>query len=191
MAHIFTSARLTYRAPTPEDTPFLTLLKSNPASQINITNALLKPSPPTAGTTHADYLLNAALLGVVICLAPPEPSATPTPIGTASLHPVEITQSHHRTTEIGIGLLPQYQGQGYGGEAVNWLLDWGFRFAGLHRVGIAMFSYNDGARRLYEKLGFTTEGRKRECVWFDGGWHDVIEMGMLESEWRALREKGK
>ena len=40
--------------------------------------------------------------------------------------------------------------------------------AGLHRVSVKVFEYNDGARRLYEKLGFTHEGTIRENWWYDG-----------------------
>lgn len=56
--------------------------------------------------------------------------------------------------------------------------------AGLHRMRIGCFSFNEGARRLYEQLGFVLEGRNREAVWKNGAWYDIIDMGMLEGEWR-------
>ena len=89
-----------------------------------------------------------------------------------------------------VATAPEHQGKGYGSEAVQWALGWGFDMAGLHRIGIEAFSYNEGAMRLYEKLGFVMEGRRREEIWFDGGWHDFVTYGMLEGEWRE-RMKGK
>ena len=75
--------------------------------------------------------------------------------------------------------------QGYGSEAIKWVLGWGFRIAGLHRIGVECFSYNAGARELYEgKLGFEFEGREREVLWHNGGWHDLLSFSMLESEWK-------
>lgn len=85
---------------------------------------------------------------------------------------------------MGIRIIPEGQGKGYGSEAIKWVLEWGFLVAGLHRVSIGCFAFNEGARRLYERLGFVVEGRTREVAWKNGGWHDCIEMGMLEGEWR-------
>jgi RimJ/RimL family protein N-acetyltransferase len=85
---------------------------------------------------------------------------------------------------MSITICREEQGKGYGTEAIKWALEWAFLAGGLHRVGIGCFSFNEGARRLYERLGFVVEGRAREIVWKNGCWHDVIEMGMLEGEWR-------
>ena len=61
--------------------------------------------------------------------------------------------------------------------------------AGLHRIGLGSYSYNDGAARLYRRLGFEQGGRRRECSWLDGGWHDVSMFSMLEDEWRARQRE--
>lgn len=91
---------------------------------------------------------------------------------------------HHRRTEIGINITKPYRGSGYGTEAINWALDWGFRHAGLHRIGIGAFEYNEGACKLYEKMGFKPEGRRRDFFWHDGKWWDLMLFSMLEDEWR-------
>jgi len=77
--------------------------------------------------------------------------------------------------------------QGYGAEAISWAVDWAFKFANVHKVEIQASSYNERARHLYQKLGFNLEGNKREVVYFDRKYYDVIEFGMLESEWKILR----
>lgn len=94
---------------------------------------------------------------------------------------------HHRNAEIGITILKEHQGKGYGREAINWMLDWGFKHAGLHTIGITTASYNPRAVHLYESMGFVVEGRRRQTIWQNRGWHDLIELGMTEKEWEALR----
>lgn len=101
-----------------------------------------------------------------------------------------ISQSvmHHRNAEIGITLLKEHQGKGYGREAINWMLDWGFKHAGLHTIGITTASFNPKAIHLYESMGFVQEGRRRGTIWQNRGWHDLIEFGMTETEWEVYRD---
>ena len=94
-------------------------------------------------------------------------------------------------SEIGINVVRQYQGQGFGTEAIKWALNWGFTYANLHRIEIGAFGYNKGALKLYERMGFVPEGRKRDWMWHEGRFWDVCEFGMLEDEWRERYGKGK
>ena len=77
--------------------------------------------------------------------------------------------------------------QGYGAEAISWAVDWAFKFANVHKVEISTSSYNERASHLYQKLGFSLEGRKREVIYVNRKYYDEIEFGMLESEWKRLR----
>lgn len=114
----------------------------------------------------------------------------PTPIGFITLGaPRGRGFAIHRSSSIAITLLGPFQGCGYGSEAIRWILDYGFRLAGLHRITIGCLGWNDGARQLYERLGFVPESRLREALWFDGRWWDEFGLAMLDHEWRALKEK--
>lgn len=53
----------------------------------------------------------------------------------------------------------------------------------LHRLGLRVFSFNQRAIRLYEKAGFTREGSARQSLFRGGSWHDIIYMGILQSEY--------
>ncbi|KAK1783501.1 acyl-CoA N-acyltransferase [Copromyces sp. CBS 386.78] len=117
----------------------------------------------------------------------PRPEAKP--IGVLTLLAPSEEGLHHRNAMIGIGLTTGYRGQGYGGEATNWVLDWGFMRLGLHRIWLAAFGYNERAVKLYKKLGFVEEGREREAVLYERQWWDIVRLGMLEGEWEALRKK--
>jgi RimJ/RimL family protein N-acetyltransferase len=44
---------------------------------------------------------------------------------------------------------------------------------------------------LVDDRGFVEEGRSRESVWMNNGWHDDVRMGLLRSEWEASREGSK
>jgi RimJ/RimL family protein N-acetyltransferase len=182
MAFSFYSDRLIYRAPedTPEDKAFIHTLRSDRTSAENTSRQLIKPLTPKDVDAFLRHL-NDCLLGVLVCIRNLSKGTSITTIGYVKLSPTVLP---HRNSMMGIQLVPAEQGKGYGAEAVKWALDWAFQTAGLHRVSIGCFSFNEGARRLYERLGFVVEGRTREAAWKNGGWHDLIEMGMLEGEWR-------
>ena len=106
------------------------------------------------------------------------------PIGVVLLGSPRSGCAHHRSTMLGIHLDLQFTGQGYGSEAIVWALRWAFQTAGMHRVDLGAFAFNDGAIRLYERMGFVLEGRRREAFWIHGKWCDDLLFGMLEEDWR-------
>ncbi|EUC41082.1 hypothetical protein COCMIDRAFT_40689 [Bipolaris oryzae ATCC 44560] len=107
----------------------------------------------------------------------PLPSDWGTAIGVLHLSRLTLSTTHHRRTDIGITILPAYQGRGYGREVIE--------------VHIQAFEWNVGALRLYEKIGFKAEGREREAFWHEGRWWDGVDMGMLEGEWWDMTRKSE
>ncbi len=85
---------------------------------------------------------------------------------------------------VGIGEAA-YRGQGYGGEALGLMLRFAFHEINLHRVQLSVFSYNERAIRLYERLGFMREGVMREFLQRDGQRFDLLVYGLLAREWAA------
>jgi RimJ/RimL family protein N-acetyltransferase len=79
-------------------------------------------------------------------------------------------------------------GRGFGTEATRLMLGHAFGTLGLHRVGLAVFEFNERAIRSYRSCGFVVEGRLRESIWRDGRWWDELTMSILEPEWRAGNE---
>ncbi|HHQ0225408.1 TPA: GNAT family N-acetyltransferase, partial [Listeria innocua] len=53
----------------------------------------------------------------------------------------------------------------------------------LHRVYLQVFSFNERAIKLYEKMGFTHDGKFREAIYRDGRWHDTVIMSILKKEY--------
>ncbi len=79
-------------------------------------------------------------------------------------------------------------GHGYGTEATRLMLDHAFGTLGLHRVGLAVFEFNERAIRSYRRCGFAVEGRARESIWRDGRFWDELSMSILRDEWATSRE---
>ncbi len=78
--------------------------------------------------------------------------------------------------------------KGYGTEALQVLLHYGFETLNLNRIYLRVFSTNLRARRSYEKAGFVLEGTLRQAVYRHGAYADTLFMGILRSEWQARRE---
>lgn len=85
---------------------------------------------------------------------------------------------------IGIGS-SAHRGKGYGTEAMRLMLRFAFHELNLHRVQLTVFSYNEAAMRLYERLGFQREGVYREFLLRGGQRYDMILYGLLAHEWEA------
>lgn len=153
-------------------------LRADPISAVNIgANVEQRENPHVEVNGHTDEQRKG--------------TPTPTPIGLLELTPPRPERDHHRETMLGIAITDAFQGHGYGPEAINWGLDWAFKFGGLHRVGLTCYSFNDRGQKVYERLGFVKEGILREKIYFDRVWHDEIHYGMLESDWEKLRDPEK
>ncbi|KKK13782.1 hypothetical protein ARAM_003585 [Aspergillus rambellii] len=184
---LFRTKRLLFRAAeeTEEDKAFLNnQILNDPLIQTMSTMRLRRPLAKKSGE---DFIktLNEALLGVMVCLRPDVVDATPTIIGHLAL--LTSGNHHHRSAMLGLSFAEPFRGKGYGGEAINWALDWAFESAALHRVSIGAFSFNTNALKLYRKVGFVDEGREREAIYYNRSWHDVVNLSMLEHEWENLR----
>ena len=91
----------------------------------------------------------------------------------------------HRTCTFHIQVSPGARGRGVGGFALDGMLRHAFRDLRLNRVELDVLVTNSRARRMYEKAGFAAEGRRRQAAFKDGGYVDMIGMGLLRDEWEA------
>lgn len=96
----------------------------------------------------------------------------------------------HGDAWVGIGIGErEYWGKGYGTDAMRVILRYAFTELNLHRVSLGVFNYNQRAIRSYEKAGFKLEGRERQRLHRDGEYADVLNMGVLRTEWLAQLKK--
>lgn len=105
-------------------------------------------------------------------------------IGTTGLYQIDRRSQHGW---LGILLDPTQLGRGYGRDAIGTLLGWAFEIHNLRRLSLETWATNQRALRCYRAVGFVEEGRMRERQWVEGGYVDVIQMGLLRREWREQR----
>lgn len=104
-------------------------------------------------------------------------------LGHISLHNIDHL---HRNAFLGIlvGAAPR-RGQGYGAEAIRLLLDYGFNTLNLHNIALTVHADNHPAIACYKNAGFRESGRKREWVFKDGHYVDVLSMDILAREFNS------
>jgi ribosomal protein S18 acetylase RimI-like enzyme len=82
---------------------------------------------------------------------------------------------------LGMGVLAAYRGRGIGQRLMAATLAHA-RSKGLTRVELEVRADNASAIRLYERMGFAHEGRKRNGNRLDGMYFDSLTMGLVWTE---------
>jgi hypothetical protein len=213
MSDIFRSSRLVYRAyEVPDDDAWFELYIRDPDVSTNALPYLPRPTSSGDTLEIRKRIVEKYLLCAVICKIPESESKDtasasagagkkdeagdvteteqkemespkPIPIGVVGLKSPDPPLAHHRSAMMAIFLNKAFHGNGYGPEAIKWTLNWAFEIAGLHRVSLGVLGWNKRARRVYEQMGFVTEGVFREEYWFRGKWWDTTYMSILAREW--------
>ncbi|MDR0570367.1 MAG: GNAT family N-acetyltransferase [Clostridiales Family XIII bacterium] len=94
----------------------------------------------------------------------------------------------HRSAHCGLFIgEPERRGLGYGREALELLLGFGFGALNLNNVMLEVFSFNKAAIACYEAVGFKRIGARRQAYFLDGVYHDEIYMDILADEFRQSR----
>ena len=78
-------------------------------------------------------------------------------------------EQRNRNAMVGLGIWrAEDRGRGYGSDALRTMMRWAFRHLNLHRLELSVDPDNAPALRIYRKLGFVDEGRRREQHFDDG-----------------------
>ena len=83
---------------------------------------------------------------------------------------------------MGIGLLPEARGHGYGTQAHLLLARYLFAHTTVHRIEGITEAENLAEQRVLEKAGFTREGVMRGVFWRDGAWRDGALYSLLRTD---------
>jgi RimJ/RimL family protein N-acetyltransferase len=84
--------------------------------------------------------------------------------------------------EMGIALLPEARGHGYGTAAHRLLVRYLFAHTTVHRIEAATEVDNIAEQRALEKAGFTREGVMRGVGWRQGAWRDGVTYSFLRTD---------
>ncbi|MDQ0494683.1 MULTISPECIES: GNAT family N-acetyltransferase [Paenibacillus] len=95
--------------------------------------------------------------------------------------------NRHATLGIVIGCDGDL-GKGYGREAIRLIQKFAFHALNLHRLELEVYAFNERAHRCYLACGFKEEGRLREKLFREGKYYDIIQMGILRSEYEAVEQ---
>ena len=83
---------------------------------------------------------------------------------------------------IGIALLPDARGHGYGTQAQRLLAQYLFAHTTVHRIEGITEAENLAEQRVIEKAGFTREGVMRGVFWRDGAYRDGVLYSLLRTD---------
>ena len=101
-------------------------------------------------------------------------------IGTVGLESINYI---HRTAELGIFIgEAAYRNGGYGTEAINLILDYGFNYLNLNEIQLRVYAFNERAIACYKKCGFKEMGRRRKSIFVNGKYGDINYMDILKEE---------
>ena len=101
-------------------------------------------------------------------------------IGFVSWFRVDFPPASHWS--MGIGLLPEARGHGYGTQAHLLLARYLFAHTNVQRIEAATEVGNVAEQRALEKAGFTREGVHRATNWRDGAYRDGVWYSMLRTD---------
>jgi RimJ/RimL family protein N-acetyltransferase len=129
-------------------------------------------APPSLEDRRA-FLQRVPAEGGVILVA----QAGPEIVGLLDFHRAKRPQAAH-SGGLGMSVDKEHRRRGIGAALLQALLSW-TTDAGISRVELEVFEINEPAIRLYERMGFEHEGRRRKAVAVEGRKIDVLLMARL------------
>jgi ribosomal-protein-alanine N-acetyltransferase len=89
--------------------------------------------------------------------------------------------------DIGIALLPEHRGKGYGSAAQAALVDYLFATTAVHRIQAMTDAGNLAEQMALERVGFRREGVMRAVGYRAGRWVDGVIYSLLRDDERPSR----
>ena len=105
-------------------------------------------------------------------------------VGHISLGGLSWKNRSSRISRVLVGNTVQQKG--FCQQMTKAVLKIGFEELGLHRIALGVYENNKSAINCYLKSGFNIEGVSRDILWYNNEFLSMVEMGILEDEWRAL-----
>jgi RimJ/RimL family protein N-acetyltransferase len=90
---------------------------------------------------------------------------------------------HDQVGELGYWIAVPFWNQGLCTEAARRLIQFGFEDIGLNKIYARHLGGNAGSGRVMEKIGMKKEGIQRQHTMKNGELRDIIEYGILKSEY--------
>lgn len=96
----------------------------------------------------------------------------------------------NRVATVGIFIGDKnYWGKGFGTDAMKVLIRFIFEQMNMNKIKLNVFSFNERAKKCYEKCGFQVEGTLRQELFRDGKYYDEYIMSVLFEEWKTRNKE--
>lgn len=76
----------------------------------------------------------------------------------------------------------EFWGKGYGTEAANLIIDYGFSKLNLNKIWLGVNADNPAAVKSYRNAGFVEEGVLRQEIYRNSKYYDAVRMSILREE---------
>ena len=86
-----------------------------------------------------------------------------------------------------VAVAPAARGRGLAAPMLRQVVDRAFELAAIERLELNVYSFNEPARRTYQRLGFVTEGVRRASTRVGHERWDTVIMAQLRPEWENIR----
>ncbi|MFB9274525.1 GNAT family N-acetyltransferase [Cohnella cellulosilytica] len=162
-----------------DDLPWIRQWVNDPEIVRQLSDIFLYPHAQEATEAYLEAMLegDSDARGFVIA-----DLATEAYIGQVNLDSIDWK---NRVGKIGIVIgSTEQMGRGFGTEAMKLLADFAFRELNLNRLELEVYDFNERAIRCYASCGFVEEGRLRERLYRNGRYCDIVQMGLLKSDWK-------
>lgn len=91
---------------------------------------------------------------------------------------IQNINDQHRNCEIGLDIIPEHRGKGYGKKSYKMLLEFLFLHYNMNMVYLKVADFNPHAKKLYLKVGFAETGRFPSYYFRHGKYWDYILMSI-------------
>ncbi|WPP51581.1 GNAT family N-acetyltransferase [Catalinimonas niigatensis] len=95
---------------------------------------------------------------------------------------IQLGPPKYKIGEVWYKLHPDHWRKGFATEALQTILNFGFRELKLHRIEAGCAVDNLASARVLEKAGMQREGRKRKVLPLKSGWSDNYTYAILEED---------
>ncbi|MEZ9132808.1 GNAT family N-acetyltransferase [Vibrio breoganii] len=108
-------------------------------------------------------------------------------IGFVNLVDINFT---NRVAIHGVKFLKKHRGKGYAKDSVLSLMRYAFNTLNLNRLESTIIDYNAASISLYTKsCGWEIEGNKKQAVYKNGDYHDLIVIGITKDTYNDFIKK--
>ncbi|MFC4019930.1 GNAT family N-acetyltransferase [Micromonospora sp. GCM10011542] len=177
---MFATDRVRLRPPTPDDAPDLFRLNGDPELHLITDGEPFLPRHVGQVRARLERQVTEPPDGQTSVLLLAETVADGTFLGRGTLWGIN---AFNQFGHLGIALLPEARGQGYGTEVIRLLCRYGFRNRNLRRLELETLASNTAMRRTAETCGFVHEGTQREREYDGNGFVDMVIYGLLRRDW--------